>query len=100
MNLCLKFGVIAGTDRKDAASDLVKMANRLGVMTSCDFNGQQMLAMPGDDPGAVLSEFVIMWESKYPPSDKKANVSGEGRGASPRTSPPRGSAPTGGQDEA
>lgn len=48
---------LCGDDIVDVVSDMVALAERLGVVVRVDINGVDMLASPGDSVAALISEF-------------------------------------------
>lgn len=47
--MSFKLELFAGTDVYEAASDLCRLADRIGVLCVADFNGVKLWARPGDD---------------------------------------------------
>ena len=57
IDLCIKVEAIAGADVRKACADLTALADKLGVMCSCNFNGVDALALPGAEPGEVYRDW-------------------------------------------
>ena len=55
--LTLKLELFAGTDVRDAASDLCQLADRIGVLCEADFNGVKLWARPGDNPLRLVESY-------------------------------------------
>lgn len=59
----LKVELFAGTDIKDAASDLCELSNRVGVLVEGNFNGVKLWARPGDSPIRLVGAYHIELDS-------------------------------------
>lgn len=55
--ITLKLELFAGTDVRDAASDLCQLADRIGVLCEADFNGVKLWARPGDNPLRLVDAY-------------------------------------------
>lgn len=55
--ITLRLELFAGTDVRDAASDLCQLADRIGVLCEADFNGVKLWARPGDNPLRLVDDF-------------------------------------------
>ena len=62
--LTLKLELFAGTDVRDAASDLCQLADRIGVLCEADFNGVKLWARPGDNPLRLADAYHTQLHSK------------------------------------
>jgi hypothetical protein len=57
MGMILKVDVVAGTDVKDAARQMIGLAGMLGVMIETSFNGVTLLARWDDTPERIAGEY-------------------------------------------
>ena len=55
----LKVEMFAGTDIREAASDLCELADRIGVRCEAQFNGVKLWARPGDNPLRLVEAFHV-----------------------------------------
>lgn len=57
-----------GTDIQDAADDVIRLANFLGVAVHCDFNGVLLMGRPGDDAKMLTAAYYAELRSgnQYP----------------------------------
>lgn len=67
--ITLKLELFAGTDVRDAASDLCQLADRIGVLCEADFNGVKLWARPGDNPLRLVDAYHE--QLKRPPQTYK-----------------------------
>ena len=62
----LKVEPIAGTDVRDVASELVQLAERIGVLCEANFNGVKLWARPGDNPLRLADAYHEQLQSNLP----------------------------------
>lgn len=55
--LILRIELFAGTDVRDVAHDLCRLADRTGVLCEAECNGVKLWARPGDNPVRLLDAF-------------------------------------------
>lgn len=55
--LTLKLELFGGVDIEAAASDLCRLADRIGVLCEADFNGVKLWARPGDDARRLVKSW-------------------------------------------
>lgn len=67
--ITLKLELFAGTDIRDAASDLCQLADRIGILCEANFNGVHLWARPGDNPLRLVD--VYHEQLKRPPAHYK-----------------------------
>ena len=53
----LRVGLFAGTDILDAAKELTRLANFLGITVEAAFNGVLLMVRPGDDIGRLVRNY-------------------------------------------
>ena len=63
MSISLKVEGIAGTDIKDAAKEMLRLAELLDIMIEMDFNGKQVLAMKGWDLNTIINSYYSQIEA-------------------------------------
>lgn len=63
-SISIKCELFAGTDINEACSDLVGVANRVGVLCEAEFNDVFLWARPGDDPGEIVRDYGKQMDSK------------------------------------
>ena len=56
-SMTLKMELFAGVDIDAAASDLCRLADRIGVLCEAEFNGVKLWARPGDNPLRLVDSF-------------------------------------------
>lgn len=57
--LTLKVEAFAGCDIAEAACDLCRLADRVGILCELPFNGVNLWARPGDDPQRLVEAFHV-----------------------------------------
>ena len=60
----IKVELFAGTDIRDAASDLCELADRFGALVEANFNGVKLWARPGDNPLRLADAYEVQLRSK------------------------------------
>ncbi len=55
--LTLRVEAFAGCDISDAARDLCRLADRVGILCELPFNDVKLWARPGDDPQKLVQAF-------------------------------------------
>lgn len=56
--------LFAGTDVRDAASEMCQLADRIGVRCEASFNGVKLWARPGDNPLRLVDAYHEQLQSK------------------------------------
>ena len=64
---------IAGARAEECAAELARIAAQLGIMTSLKFNGDLMLANPGDTPAQVHAFWRNQADFRAKESARKAS---------------------------
>ena len=57
MTLTLRVEAFAGVDIADAAVDLCRLADRVGILCELPFNDVKLWARPGNDPQKLVEAF-------------------------------------------
>ena len=63
-SVSIKCELFAGTDINEACSDLVGVANRVGVLCEAKFNDVILWARPADDPSEIVKSYHMQMDSK------------------------------------
>jgi hypothetical protein len=63
--LTLRVDSFAGVDIKDAARDLCRLANRVGILCELQFNDVKLWARPGDDEHKLAASYYRQLNSKF-----------------------------------
>ena len=66
-SIIMRVELFAGTDIKEACSDLCELAGKLGCTVEADFNGVKIFAHQGDSPTELAEAWneALMSDSRY-----------------------------------
>lgn len=70
-NMSIKVGFTCGTDIKDAASEAVSLATRMGCMVKFDFNSVSCTVYPSGDPEQLCREYNEALTKDHPANKLK-----------------------------
>jgi hypothetical protein len=63
--LTLRVDSFAGTTIEDAARDLCRLSNRVGILCELQFNDVKLWARPGDDEHKLVASYKRQIGSKF-----------------------------------